>query len=147
MKTENKVIEFKSKGQYDFFDITDQILEFVSKSGIEEGLVNIQILHTSAGLMLNENEPLLLEDIKNNLEKTASRSLEYRHNDLTKRTVNVCMGECLNGHSHCQAIHLPPTLTLNLIGGKLQLGTWQRIFFAELDSARQRKVQIKVLGD
>ena len=146
MKTANKVLQFQTKETFEFRDITDQIKSFVSQSGIKDGLVNVQILHTSAALIVNENEPLLIEDFKDNLEKTAPAAVNYRHDDLTKRTVNVCQNECINGHSHCKAIHLSSNATLNLINGELQLGTWQRVFMVELDKSRERKVQIQILG-
>jgi len=147
MKITNKTIEFQTKEALEFIDFTDRIEGFVKESQIKDGLVNIQILHTSAALIVNENEPLLLGDFKKNLKKTAPKDLVYQHNDLTKRTVNVCPDECINGHSHCQAIHLLVSATLNLIDGKLQLGQWQRIFLVELDRSRKRKVQIQIIGE
>tara|TARA_Y100000310_G_scaffold343869_1_gene453595 strand:+ start:2807 stop:3256 length:450 start_codon:yes stop_codon:yes gene_type:complete len=146
MKVLNTTIEFKTKESLEFIDITDQIIEFVEKTGIQDGLVNIQTLHTSTGIVVNENEPLLIEDFKKNLEETASSSKQYKHDNLEERTVNVCENECINGHSHCKAIHLLVNATLNLIKGKIQLGTWQRVFLVGLDSSRDRKVQIQVLG-
>lgn len=146
MKVLNKTIEFQTKDTFDFIDITDKVKDFITKSQLKNGLVNIQILHTSAALIVNENEPLLIEDFKNNLEKTAPKALNYQHNDLNKRSVNICPDECINGHSHCQAIHLLVNATLNLINGKIQLGQWQRIFIVELDHSRKRQVQIQILG-
>jgi len=147
MKISTKTIEHQTKSELDFIDITDEIKEFIRESQIKNGLVNIQILHTSAGLIVNENEPLLLEDLKENLKKTAPKTLDYQHNDLTKRKVNVCPEECINAHSHCQAIHLLVSVTLNLINGELQLGQWQRVFLVELDHARPRKAQVQILGE
>jgi len=146
MKVLNKTIEFQTKDTFDFIDITDKVKDFITKSQLKDGLVNIQILHTSAALIVNENEPLLIEDFKNNLEKTASKDLNYQHNNLNKRSVNICPDECINGHSHCQAIHLLVNATLNLINGKIQLGQWQRIFIVELDHSRKRQIQIQILG-
>jgi secondary thiamine-phosphate synthase enzyme len=147
VKTANKTLKYQTKGEFDFIDITDEVKDFVQKSHIQNGLTNIQILHTSSALMLNENEPLLIEDIKRNLEATAPKSLKYQHDDFSKRTVNLCPDECVNGHSHCKAIHLLVNVTLNLIGGKLQLGQWQNIFLVELDRARPRKIQIQIIGE
>ena len=146
MEITHKIIEFQTKEALEFIDFTDKIEDFIRESQIKDGLINIQILHTSAALLVNENEPLLLEDFRENLKKTAPKDLVYQHNNLAKRTVNVCPDECINGHSHCQAIHLLVSATLNLIGGKLQLGQWQRIFLVELDHSRKRKVQIQILG-
>jgi secondary thiamine-phosphate synthase enzyme len=146
MKTLNQTFEFQTKGLFDFIDITDKIENFVKESKIQNGLINIQILHTSAALIVNENEPLLIEDFKKNLEMTASQSVKYQHDDLRKRAVNICPGECINGHSHCKAIHLLVNTTLNLINGEIQLGQWQRVLVVELDRSRKRKVQIQVIG-
>ena len=147
MQILNKTLEFKTRDRYDFIDFTKEVQSFVKKSQIENGLINIQTLHTTAALILNENEPLLLEDLKEHLEKISPKDINYRHNDFSRRTVNVCKEECVNGHSHCQAIHLPPNLTLNITGGELQLGQWQRIFLVELDFSRLRKVQMQIIGE
>ena len=146
VKIKGRTIEIQTKGLFDFVDITQQVKDFIKKSKIKNGLINIQILHTSAALIVNENEPFLIEDFKKNLEKTAPQETEHQHDDLSKRTVNVCPDECINGHSHCKAIHLLVNATLNLIGGELQLGQWQRIFIVELDRAKERKVQLQILG-
>jgi secondary thiamine-phosphate synthase enzyme len=147
MKIVRKTFEYKTKDTYDVVDITDEVKEFIKESGIKDGLVNIQMLHTSTALMVNEYEPLLLEDIKRNLENTASRDLNYRHDDFSVRTVNLCDDECKNGHAHCKAIHLLPSATLNLADGDLQLGQWQRIMFIELDRSRPRKIQVQIIGE
>ena len=146
MKALNKIIKISSKKLFDFVDITEEVEHFVRESKIKDGLVNVQILHTSAALIVNENEPLLWEDFKSHLEKTASRESECQHDNLNKRTVNLCADECINGHSHCKAIHLLVSATLNLIKGKVQLGKWQRIIFVELDRARERRIQIQIIG-
>jgi len=147
MKTAHKTIEYQTKGLFDFIDITDEVKTFLKESEIKNGLINIQTLHTTVGLILNENEPLLIEDIKAHLERIAPTTLKYNHDDFGRRTVNICDDECINGHSHCKAIHLPVNLTLNLINGEIQLGQWQRILFVELDKARKRKVQIQIMGE
>lgn len=147
MKTANKTIGYKTKEFLEFIDITDEVKNFIKENQIRNGLVNIQTLHTTAALILNENEPLLIEDIKKNLEKLASKGLPYNHDDFDRRTVNMCDNECVNGHSHCKSIYLPSNLTLNLINGEIQFGQWQRILFVELDRARDRKVQIQIIGE
>ena len=147
MKTKNKVIEVNSKKQFDVVDLTDDVKSFVEKSGIVNGLVNVQTMHTTATVFVQENEPLLLEDIKKFLDKTVPQNIEYNHDDFDRRTVNMCDDECRNGHSHCKAIMLPVSITLNLIDGKIQFGQWQRILFVELDRARPRKIQIQIIGE
>ncbi len=146
MKTSNKLLEFKTEKIFHFIDFTSKAKEFLDSSKIEEGFLNVQILHTSAALILNENEPLLLEDIRNHLEESAPQEKDYKHDNLAKRTVNVCDNECKNGHSHCNAINLLSTITLCVIKGRLQLGQWQSLMLVELDSARHRKVQLQIIG-
>jgi len=147
MKISHKTLEFQTKEEFDFIDLTQEVEKFVEESQIKNGLLNIQTLHTTAPLFLNENEPLLLEDFKNHLEGFLPKSLNYNHDNFTRRTIHMHEDECKNGHSHCRAIHLPSTLTLNIIDGKLQLGQWQRVFLVELDKAKTRKVQIQIIGE
>lgn len=147
MKIANKKLAYSSKGKFDFIDITEEIKKFVEKSQINNGLINIQTLHTTTAIIINENEPLLLEDIKDNLEKLAPSDKVYNHDNFEKRTVNLCPGECDNGHSHCKAIHLPASLTLNIFKGEMQLGTWQRVMFLELDRPRERSIQLQIIGE
>ncbi|MEK7576681.1 MAG: secondary thiamine-phosphate synthase enzyme YjbQ [Patescibacteria group bacterium] len=148
MKTANKTIPLQSKMTYDFINLTHEIKDFAETSGIQNGLLNIQILHTSAGLIINEcDEPLLAKDIAHHLEQLAPQDRGYHHDNFEIRTVNVCNDECINGHAHCKAIMLPTNITLNLIDSVLQLGTYQKIFFIELDKSRDRKVQLHIIGE
>jgi len=147
MKTANRVLQYHTSDCFDFIDLTEDVERFISQGSIKDGLVNVQILHTSAALVLNENEPLLLEDMKASLDRIAPKDAEYQHDDFGKRTVNLCENECVNGHSHCKAIRLPANVTLNLIDGRLQLGQWQRIMLIELDQARPRQVQVQIIGE
>jgi len=147
MLVKNKTIEIKSKECLQFVDITDQIEDFITEVKPNSGIVNVQSLHTTATIFMNENEPLLLEDIKKNLDQIASLETEYNHDNFDIRTVNMCDDECANGHSHCKALYLPSSVTINLIDGKLQLGTWQRILFVELDRSRERKIQIQIISN
>lgn len=147
MKAVSKTFRYQTKAEFDFIDITEKVKVFAGESRIKNGLVNIQTLHTTCALILNENEPLLLQDIKESLEKIAPKDLDYKHDNFAIRTINMCKEECVNGHSHCKAIRLPTNITLNLIGGKLQLGQWQEIMFVELDKARSREVQVQIIGE
>lgn len=148
MKSANKILHLKSKANYDFINLTDDVIKFVETSAMQNGLLNIQLLHTSAGLIINEcDEPLLAKDIAHHLEQLAPQDRGYHHDNFEIRTVNVCDDECTNGHAHCKAILLPTSITLNLIDGVLQLGTYQKVFFIELDQARDRKVQLHLIGE
>ena len=129
-----------------FIDLTDQIEEFVAASGIQDGLVNVQSLHTTAAIVLNEHEPLLLSDFSTLLARTAPRAYFYRHDDFDVRTVNMTPDERANGHAHCRALFLGASASLNLAAGRLQRGCWQRVFLVELDGPRTREVSVLILG-
>ena len=129
-----------------FIDMTDQVEGFVADTGIEAGLVNIQTLHTTTAIVVNEHEPLLLSDFVALIERAAPLPFSYRHDDVRKRTVNVTPGERPNGHAHCRALLLCPSASLNIVDGRVQLGRWQRIFLAELDGPRTREVSMMVMG-
>lgn len=147
MKTANYEIGFKTEKKYQFNDITDEIVEFVKKSDVKNGMINIQSLHTSSGLLVNENEPLLLEDYKTLWKDIFSPKGKYNHDNFEIRTVNMCEGECQNGHSHLNAAFLDTSVTLNVIDGKINFGRWQRVFFVELDRSRDRKVSLLIMGE
>lgn len=147
MKIKNKQLHFKTKGEFEFIDFSDKVIKFAKETGIKNGFINIQTLHTTAPVFVNENEPLLIEDIKNNFKSLAEKNKYYGHNDFSIRTVNMCEGECKNGHSHCIALYLPTSVMLNIVNGKIQFGQWQRVFLVELDHARPRDVQLQVMGE
>jgi secondary thiamine-phosphate synthase enzyme len=146
LKIVNHVLSLKTAATLDFIDITDKIKEKIKESGITNGVINIQSLHTTMSVIVNEAEPLLISDMKNLLEKLAPRTMEYMHDNFEIRTVNMCDGECANGHSHNKAIHLPTSAILNIFKKDLQLGTWQRVFAVELDRSRPRQVALQIIG-
>jgi secondary thiamine-phosphate synthase enzyme len=131
----------------EFVDLTDRLKALVVESGIRYGLLNVQSLHTTTAIVVNENEPLLLGDFGVMLEIIAPSNLPYRHDDLTARTVNVVADERVNGHAHCRAVLLGLSACLNVVEGKLQLGEWQRVFLAELDGPRERQISVLLLGE
>ena len=130
----------------EFFDLTESVAQLVNDSGIRNGFVNVQTRHTTTAILINENEPLLLEDMRRILEQLAPQSKSYGHDDFQVRTVNLTPDEKPNGHSHCKALFLKSSETINLLDGRLQLGQWQRIFFLELDCARNREISVMILG-
>lgn len=146
LKTCHQTLTINTEECFDFVDITEEILKLVKKSRVKDGIINIQTKHTTTGIIVNEHEPLLLEDIKDILEKLAPQDANYQHNNFKIRTVNLTAYERPNGHSHCKAIFLRTSETLNIIDGELQLGSWQRIFFLELDSSLARKVSVMIMG-
>jgi secondary thiamine-phosphate synthase enzyme len=146
LRTHHRVISFDTEECLQFLDLTDRIGELVEGSGIRHGIVTVQAMHTTGAIVVNEREPLLLEDMRRLLEGLAPREHAYRHDDFSVRTVNLVAGERPNGHSHCKSLFLHTSETLNIDDGRLQLGRWQRIFFLELDGARPRSVSVMVMG-
>ena len=130
-----------------FVDLTDRLAAFVADSGIHLGLINIQTLHTTTAIVVNEHEPLLLADFATLLEDVAPGHTGYRHDDVSIRTVNLTLGERPNGHAHCRALLLPSSVCLNVVDGRLQLGRWQRVFFVDLDGPRSRQVTVMLVGE
>jgi secondary thiamine-phosphate synthase enzyme len=131
----------------EFVDLTNRIQVIVSVAGLQAGVVHVQSLHTTAAIVVNEHEPLLLDDFAAVLERTAPRRGRYAHDDPALRTVNVEDAERSNGHAHCRALFLPSSASLNVARGTVQLGQWQRVFLVELDGPRERQVSLLMLGE
>ena len=130
-----------------FLDLTEQLQGFVADCGLRVGVLNVQTLHTTTGIVVNEHEPLLLGDFQALLEETAPCDGRYRHDDAALRIVNLTEQERANGHAHCRALLLPSSASLNVSRGRLVLGQWQRVFFVELDGPREREVSLLVYGE
>ncbi len=131
----------------EFVDLTDRIEALAAEAGFHAGIANIQSLHTTTAIVINEHEPLLLVDFGTLLGRVAPKEAPYRHNDPNARTLPVAPDERPNGHAHCHALLLGPSALLNVADGRLQLGRWQRIFLVELDGPREREVSVVVLGE
>jgi secondary thiamine-phosphate synthase enzyme len=146
MKTANKTLRLDTSAAPEFIDITQQLKDFVAETKVQNGHVVVYSRHTTAAVIINENEPLLLDDMRRRLEAFAPRNDYYKHNDFSIRTVNLLENEPPNGHAHCQHILLGSSQTIPIVGGKPHLGRWQSVFFLELDSPRPREVLFQVLG-
>jgi len=130
-----------------FLDITDQVAELVRMAGLRDGVANMFSRHTTAAICIQEAEPLLLEDLREFLQRCAPAETHYRHNDFRVRTVHMHDDESPNGHAHCLQLMLGSSESVPIADGRLLLGTWQRIFLVELDGPREaREVVLQVLG-
>ena len=133
MKSFEKTIELKTKGELDFIDITEEIQKIVEESGIKNGICNIIVPGATGAIILNENDYSLLEDLKE-LMKNLVPNKEYNHP--------------INARSHLRAILLGNNQTIPISNNKLMLGTWQQILFIELDTIpRKRKIFVKIIGE
>ena len=140
-------IRISTERPTEFSDVTDGLQRLVAEAAFEIGFVNLQTLHTTTAIVVNEHEPLLLEDFATLLESAAARTAAYRHDNASLRRVNLMPGERPNGHAHCQAVLLGATACFNIADGRLVLGRWQRVFLAELDGPRQRDVSVLMMGE
>jgi octaprenyl-diphosphate synthase len=130
----------------EFVDITDRLQAEIDSSRLVNGRVHLQALHTTLGIALNENEPLLLSDFEAMLDRLAPRSAGYSHDDFSRR-VGVPADEPANGHAHCRHLLLHPFQTVLVEDGRLLLGRWQSIFAVELDGPRDREIALQLEGE
>lgn len=127
-----------------FNDVTERVQASVARLGLFDGVVVVSSLHTTAAVVVNEDEPLLHADFGRFLNRLAPRS-GYEHDDLSRRQA-VPKDEPLNGHSHCQQLLLGQTTVVPVERGRLRLGSWQRVFLVELDGSRPRRVRVQTIG-
>lgn len=137
MKFHTEYLTFTTRKHREYVHITPQVEAVVKKSGMREGLVLVSAMHITAGVYVNDNESGLIEDIDEWLEKLAPFRRDYRHHQT---------GED-NGDSHLKSLLVHHQVILPITAGQLDLGTWQRIFYAEFDGQRPKRVMIKVMGE
>jgi len=141
-----ETLTFRTTAAREFRDVTDQVANVVRRSGVAQGWVSVFSKHTTAAVVLNENEPLLLEDMGAMLERLSTAAGTYQHNDLSRRVGEMEPDECANGHAHCQHLLLSSSQNIPIAGTRMDLGRWQRIFFLELDRPRDRQLVVQVFG-
>src|ERR1700674_949964 len=141
-----KRLHFETTHPPELFDVPATLREEERRAGLRIGRVHLQSLHTTVGLAVNENEPLLLRDFQNLLEKLAPRGAGYEHDDFARR-MEVALDEPVNGHAHCRQLLLKGFATLLVEEGELVLGRWQSVFAVELDGPRHRELALQLDGD
>jgi secondary thiamine-phosphate synthase enzyme len=127
---------FTTKKRQEFIRITDDIAAVVGSSGVKEGTVLVSAMHITAGVYVNDWENGLIEDFQVWLEKLAPAGLPYRHHQT---------GED-NGDAHLKRTIMGHQVVLPITAGKLDLGPWEQVFYAEFDGQRKKRVVIKVMG-
>lgn len=133
--TKTQFISLTTSQETQFIDITSDVEGVVAESGIKEGIALVYTRHTTTAIFINEGEKGLLNDYMRLLNLTP-KGAGYEHDRIDH-----------NAHSHLRAVLLGNSVTIPVIDGRLNLGTWQRVFFAELDGPRSRKVVVQVIGD
>jgi secondary thiamine-phosphate synthase enzyme len=135
MKAHTEYLTFQTSEREQFVCITNQVADMVQRSGIQDGMVLVSAMHITAAVYVNDLEGGLIEDIHEWLDNLAPKQ-NYRHH----RT-----GED-NGEAHLKNLILHHQVILPITGGKLDLGPWQQVFYAEFDGQRRKRVILKALG-
>ena len=134
-----KTIEINSKGENDMVNITDQTLNAILESKLENGIVTIFVSGSTAAVTTIEYEPGLRRDFPIMLDRIIPKNIEYKHNETWHDG---------NGHSHVRASLIGPSLSVPFKDRNLILGTWQQIVFIELDiRSRQRRITVQIIGE
>lgn len=146
MRTLTRVVPIQTEKHLQFLDVTDEVEQTLAESGVQNGFAVVFSRHTTAGIRINEHEPLLLDDMTALLEQLVPQALSYRHDDYGVRTVNLNEDERVNGHSHCRSLLLGASESVPVVSGGLLLGRYQRLFLVELDGPQQREFVIQIVG-
>jgi len=131
----------QTEQRVEVIDLTTRVMEFVRRFPISEGLVSIWSMHTTCTLFINEYQAALLADITRFLEHMVARDAEYLHNDPAHSDCDR-----MNADSHLRAMLLGHNVTLQISGGEVVLGQWQRVLMAELDGPRARSLRVQIFG-
>jgi secondary thiamine-phosphate synthase enzyme len=131
----------ETRARTEIVDLTERVMALVRSLGIREGLVHVFSMHTTCTLFLNEHHTALLDDIQTYLARIVPSDGPWRHNDPAHSDCDR-----MNADSHLRALLLGHSLTLQVSGGEVVLGTWQRVLMAELDGPRVRSVRVQVQG-
>ena len=137
----NRVVDWITNERMQLINITDRINEIVRKSGIRDGIVHLQSLHTTTAVFINEWQEALLHDVRSFLEGIVNRESYWRHNDPQ---YSDC--ERSNADSHLRGMLMGQSLCLQVRNSAVLLGTWQSIILAEFDGPRSRSMSIQVSG-
>jgi secondary thiamine-phosphate synthase enzyme len=130
------VFEIKTDTRIKILDITGEIQSVLDRSDLKTGIVHIYSRHSTSGIVVNENEKGLVEDFQSSLESLVPSNNNYHHDRIDN-----------NADSHLRSFLIGNSETIPLYNGKLDLGTWQSVFFVELDGPRTRKVTVTAMGE
>ena len=136
-----ETVTIQTDRRVELADLTDRLMATVRATGVREGLANIWSMHTTCAVFINEAQAALHADILRFLEQVVARDAEWRHNDPDHSDCDR-----FNADSHLRAMVLGHSLTLQVNGGELVLGQWQRVLMGELDGPRARTLRVQVMG-
>lgn len=128
---------FKTEKKIQIIRITDKIEQAVKESGVKDGLVLVNPMHITAAVVVNDDESGLHNDYIHILERLVPYNADYRHNDTGEDNAAAHIWRQFMGHQAVMAI----------TNGKLDLGTWEQVFYFEFDGRRNKKVLVKIIGE
>ncbi len=137
MKIHTDYMTVHTKQSREFINITSNVKVAMEKSGIRDGIILISTLHANSAVFVNDEEPGLLQDVAEWLEKLAPRRDDYKHGSKFESNAGV----------HLQSLLARHQVLVPISDGKLELGPWQQVIYAELDGLRPKRILIKVLGE
>jgi len=137
MKAHTKYLTFHTKRRRDYINITDEVARAVAESGVAEGLALVSAMHITASVYVNDAEDGLIADIDEWLDKLAPARPDYRHHQT---------GED-NADAHLKNLLLHHQVLMPITRGRLDLGTWQQVYYAEFDGQRSKRVIVKIIGE
>jgi len=137
MKSHTKYLVFNTKTKREYINITGEVEQAVADSGVKEGLVLVSAMHITAAVYVNDAEDGLIADIDEWLEGLAPTGPDYRHHQT---------GED-NGDAHLKNLLIHHQVLLPITNGRLDLGTWQQVYYAEFDGQRRKRTIIKIIGE
>jgi len=141
MIVRGETLVVSSSDRIELVDLTARVMDLVKDAGVREGVVSLWSMHTTCALFINEAQRALHADIKRFLEQVVTRDSDWMHNDP-----NHSDCDRMNADSHLRAMLLGHSLTLQISGGEIVLGQWQRLLMAELDGPRERSIRVQMMG-
>ncbi|HWQ36433.1 MAG TPA: secondary thiamine-phosphate synthase enzyme YjbQ [Blastocatellia bacterium] len=140
-KVASTLLIFRTNERLELQSITKDIAAFIEQAGVRDGFVQVSSLHTTCGILMNETQGALLQDIASLFEQVVPRGVYYKHND-------PLLSDCdrRNADSHLRAVITGLNVSVPVVDGRLRLGTWQNIILAEFDGPNNRKVHVQVMG-
>lgn len=141
LRVHGETLTVQSTERIGLHDVTERVMALVHGAGVREGFVNVWSMHTTCAVFINEHQRALFSDIKRFLEEMVPKEVEWQHNDPQHSDCDRA-----NADSHLRAMLLGHSLSLQISGGEIVLGQWQRILVAELDGPRARTLRVQVMG-
>jgi secondary thiamine-phosphate synthase enzyme len=135
------ILTIQTQERVELTDVTDRVVAIVREAGVREGIVSLWSMHTTFAVFMNESQKALHADIKRLLETMVDRDADWMHNDPVHSDCDR-----LNADAHLRAMLLGHSLTLQISGGVVVLGQWQRVLVAEFDGPRSRTLRTQIMG-